>query len=1077
MIPLRLVLKNFLSYREATLDFRGIHTACICGANGAGKSSLLEAIAWAIWGESRAATDDDVLHLGTEEGQVDFIFVSNQYVYRILRSRQRGRSTQLEFQVAEADLEQLMTTATAISPANLPFRVLSGRGVRATQQRILDHLRLDYDTFINSAYLRQGRADEFMLKRPSERKQILADLLKLTQYDQLVEEAKDRARQFKGQMELLEQTLAMLDQQLEQQTAIATELTTLETDLATLQQAQADDHASLQHFQNQQQQRTTWQQQQSWHYQQQHALQRDRQQLEQELAAVEATLQDLTTLLAQAETIAAEYVQFQALQAQEDSLSRRFKTHQLAQTQRQQYYQNYHEHRTQIQSQLDQTYNQLKLIHQQEQELQKTLDKTESAENGLKAFQTARSQLQNFDQKQLQVLPLLQHKKALETQIEHERLRLVTRLEELSATAHQLQQQQERQTQLQQELQAVSDRILQLEKSRSYQQRVLEKGTERRNFMERLQADQRNLEVQLVNVEQKIQLLQQKQPLGVEKLGLEGAGKESKLVRRPEDPKPELEEELPLLTLAIAPDRVIATRPHPACPFCDRPLDEQHWAAALEKHQHEKQQLLDQVWIIREQLAASEREIQILRAEYRELDRELGRYTELVERRGQLQEQLQAAIEAQQNYHQLIVEMGILERSLHVGDYAANTKQELQQLNAQLTAVNYDERSHALARGELDRWRWAELRHSEVKQAQKRWHQLQQQQSALNSTRTELETSLAQLNQEAAVQLANYDLHLTEIDYDLEQHEAIKCRLRQQQTCQLQHQALLNAQQQYPTVKQTHAALSQRLCDRLHALHLAQAQFETLEQNLANHPDVQDNIDELEMNLQQRRTELDVQIKTIGQLQQRKLYLESLQQQKLTTNLQLQNAQQQYRIYEELAQAFGKNGIQALIIESILPQLEAEANRILARLSANQLHIQFVTQRTNRQNSNRSRTKTSPPKLIETLDILIADTHGTRPYETYSGGEAFRVNFAIRLALARLLAQRSGTALQLLIVDEGFGTQDEEGCDRLVAAINAISNDFACILAITHVPHFKAAFQARIDVYKNTQGSHLQLSL
>ncbi|MFN7907434.1 MAG: AAA family ATPase, partial [Microcystis sp.] len=55
MIPLQLTLKNFLSYREAVLDFRGLHTACICGANGAGKSSLLEAITWAIWGESRVS--------------------------------------------------------------------------------------------------------------------------------------------------------------------------------------------------------------------------------------------------------------------------------------------------------------------------------------------------------------------------------------------------------------------------------------------------------------------------------------------------------------------------------------------------------------------------------------------------------------------------------------------------------------------------------------------------------------------------------------------------------------------------------------------------------------------------------------------------------------------------------------------------------------------------------------------------------------------------------------------------------------------------------------------------------------
>jgi exonuclease SbcC len=114
--------------------------------------------------------------------------------------------------------------------------------------------------------------------------------------------------------------------------------------------------------------------------------------------------------------------------------------------------------------------------------------------------------------------------------------------------------------------------------------------------------------------------------------------------------------------------------------------------------------------------------------------------------------------------------------------------------------------------------------------------------------------------------------------------------------------------------------------------------------------------------------------------------------------------------------------------------------------------------------------------MIDTLDIVIGDARGTRPYETYSGGEAFRINFSIRLALARILAQRAGASLQMLIVDEGFGTQDAEGCDHLIAAINAIAADFACILTVTHMPQFKEAFQTRIEVQKTNQGSQLYIA-
>ena len=99
MIPLQLTLKNFLSYRDATLNFRGLHTACVCGANGAGKSSLLEAITWVVWGKSRAATEDDVINGGAKNVRVDFDFSCNGQTYRVIRSRTRGRSSSLEFQV------------------------------------------------------------------------------------------------------------------------------------------------------------------------------------------------------------------------------------------------------------------------------------------------------------------------------------------------------------------------------------------------------------------------------------------------------------------------------------------------------------------------------------------------------------------------------------------------------------------------------------------------------------------------------------------------------------------------------------------------------------------------------------------------------------------------------------------------------------------------------------------------------------------------------------------------------------------------------------------------------------------
>ena len=98
------------------------------------------------------------------------------------------------------------------------------------------------------------------------------------------------------------------------------------------------------------------------------------------------------------------------------------------------------------------------------------------------------------------------------------------------------------------------------------------------------------------------------------------------------------------------------------------------------------------------------------------------------------------------------------------------------------------------------------------------------------------------------------------------------------------------------------------------------------------------------------------------------------------------------------------------------------ANELLERLSGGTMTVRFVTQAAYKDKSR--------DDLRETLDIQISDGVGMRDYEMFSGGEAFRVNFAIRLALSEVLAQRAGARLQTLVIDEGFGSQDALGRQR-----------------------------------------------
>jgi exonuclease SbcC len=85
------------------------------------------------------------------------------------------------------------------------------------------------------------------------------------------------------------------------------------------------------------------------------------------------------------------------------------------------------------------------------------------------------------------------------------------------------------------------------------------------------------------------------------------------------------------------------------------------------------------------------------------------------------------------------------------------------------------------------------------------------------------------------------------------------------------------------------------------------------------------------------------------------------------------------------------------------------------------------------------------------------------------------VNFAIRLALSELLAQRAGARLQTLVVDEGFGSQDAMGRQHLIEAINLVKQDFARVLVITHIEELKDAFPNRIEVEKTADGSVIKV--
>ena len=224
-------------------------------------------------------------------------------------------------------------------------------------------------------------------------------------------------------------------------------------------------------------------------------------------------------------------------------------------------------------------------------------------------------------------------------------------------------------------------------------------------------------------------------------------------------------------------------------------------------------------------------------------------------------------------------------------------------------------------------------------------------------------------------------------------------------------------------------------------------------------------VGEKQIDLNKLRSQLAQTQAQAGALQEKLARIKTLSQEIKQQKLQLNTISTEKSQYEELVVAFGKRGIQAMIIETALPELEEETNKLLNKMTDGRMQVRFLTQRQ----------KKTSAEVMETLDIIISDEMGVKNYEMYSGGEAYRINFAIRIALSKLLANRAGARLQFLVIDEGFGTQDVAGRESLIEAINSISDDFAKILVITHIQELKDAFATRIEVIKDQAGSHYEV--
>ena len=186
--------------------------------------------------------------------------------------------------------------------------------------------------------------------------------------------------------------------------------------------------------------------------------------------------------------------------------------------------------------------------------------------------------------------------------------------------------------------------------------------------------------------------------------------------------------------------------------------------------------------------------------------------------------------------------------------------------------------------------------------------------------------------------------------------------------------------------------------------------------------------------------------------------LEYLQQHEAGLTLEREEAAEKLARLDLLKiadKAYGPGGIPALILENAaIPQIETEANRIIGRLGRS-YRFELRTQRELK----------SGDGVREALDIIVQDDEGERAYETFSGGEQTRIQLALRIALARLIATRRAAEVRLLAIDEPDGL-DAEGFAQLAEVLEELAGagEFAKVLVVSHHPELRHAFESVIEV-------------
>lgn len=899
MIPLKLQLKNFLSYGSdlQEIDFGSYNLICLSGKNGHGKSALLDAMTWALWGQARKVSatskpDEGLLRLGQRQMIVifDFFFNGNRYrVRREFTSAYGKNYAYLDFAMFGPESDNLSDEDLAKSGAI----ALTGKTIRETQAKVESILGLDFDAFINSAFLKQGQSNEFSKKSPKERKQILANILGLNRFENLKKAALEKSKQVSSEKDGFLKVVEHIENELKALPEINLQLIEVENNFK-------------------------------------------------EFLDREAEVKNLIDKsLEKQEILNKKNNKFEILKSKLNQIEESF---------------------LELKNKFIELIGQWRSVHKQNIEFA-NFDNIEKRKKEIK------SKL-DLIQEKFHTLYLLKEKYSLSKEV------LTKKIQEHQIYYSDL----------------ISKEKFKLEKN-NLQKVNLKKEIDKIGLELSKSANKiKNLKSENLNLDKEVSLFKNNLETRFEKR------KEfyHTLVANGNSIKD-------FLNNVSSKQKMISDKTNPSCPLCLQNL-------SISRKDYLQKQFVTEESVLTHKLNRIKLVIPKLKDYLLEAHSKVKKLKEILDLKKlniSKLEELEKEIELKnkdlkllnETYDQIVKEEKEFKKNLIIlekdsvqvvenDNELKSLRKNLQVIESDIKKIDYSEQVH--------------------KDLQKDFNNIDEQS---NKFKDLVQQKLLQNEKSKLISEYSQKLRIYKKDLELLKKEELA--------------------------------------------------FKNLSQEKT---DILNQYSEIKLSLEKIRKEKELNVEEIGKLKSQKEKLLKLEKDLKDYQSKIQSLEKEVQDYKDISTALGKDGIQALLIEEAIPEIEQEANDLLSRLTNNQSQIFIESLRDLKKGGTK-----------ETLDIKISDNIGLRPYEMFSGGEAFRIDFAIRIAISKLLARRAGTSLQTLIIDEGFGSQDEEGLSSIMDCIYKIQDDFEKVIIVSHLPSMKDQFPVHFMVNKTPAGSRVNV--